>query len=81
MSEKDKNKPAGKSPANKATEEAAKKSAENRSKGKENVQFSLTKRIHAVYIKDGKFAKKGTETVLSEKGFAALKAKGLVKEA
>lgn len=64
----------------KVTEQAAKESAENKAKGKANVKFSLTEKINAIYIKDGKFAKKGTETVLSEKAFKALELKGLVKK-
>lgn len=64
----------------KVTKEAAKQSAENRLKGKANVKFSLTEKVHAIYIKDGRYAKKGTETVLSEKAFKALESKGLVKK-
>lgn len=78
--EKDQKKETGKSAVAKVTEAAAKESAENRAKGKPNVKFSLTKKINAVYVKDGKYAKKGTQTVLSEKGFKALKLKGLVEE-
>jgi len=71
----------GKSAATSITEVAAKQSANNKAKGKPNVRFSLSKKIKAVYVKNGKYAKKGTETVLSEKAFKALEAKGLVKEA
>lgn len=69
-----------KSPATKITEIAAEQSAKNRAAGKDNVKFSLKKKIKAIFIKDGKYSKKGRETVLSEKHFKALELKGLVKE-